>query len=1525
MKKNPLFTSFFSARVTALSIVGLLFAVSLKAQSLATWTMNSVDKFKPTLVAGNVVAGNFSVDKTFSTSSSAFTTSGFKFQPKKTWPSSIPTNDTFNVDYPISSKAGYDLTITGISFQVTTTITSGTTLLMTPFVQVDGKGSWLPVAASQPITDVTTTLNFTNLNQPLYDTHKYIVRFYITSTTSGTPNSVYFSAMNAVFSGSITNASKKPTVTILTATKSPSTPKIAGLATGKYDFASSLSNNGIKLVTQSGICWTTSASTPPDTSLASKTTDGSNGLINVAITGLNAGTTYYVRAYAVTQVDVIYSSTVLSFTTDAATLATLTTLSANSILSTRANTGGSIIDNGGASLTQEGVCWSTVQGTENISSGNNFTIDGVDNLTFSSLIKPLQPSTTYYVKAYAVNSVGVAYGNEISFTTAPPEATIKATPKTLSFPTVVKDGTSNTLSYTLTGNTLSPATDSIKITPPIGFSISTSFNSGFVTAPATLSVPYTNSTLNAQIFVKQITTSYGLNTGGIIHSGGGARTDNSDSVLVTANVVQDSNVLTNLGTDFWVGHGLEEHMGTNSEYGLQLYVATGAQGSTIKVSIPGIPDFTPQYYTIPANNVQIVSGFPTGDPNDKKNKAGLPDARLFYTGISNRGIHVEVTNNVPVALFLYDYATNNSAGGSMVFPTNTWNSSYIVQTYGGAPSNTGVPNTYFFVMAKEDNTVITFKPTAPIIDSASCPIISSTSNNPGTGGTIAYDVNNTTGYQVILNKGQVFNAIGLVDAGGIKKNGVSRDLTGTTVTSDCSHPISVFAGNSRTLINAPGLGCSPQSGSDNLIQQMFPKVAWGTKYLTVPTKSMEYNLFRIGVQDATTKVFVDGTILDKATLNSTGLFYEIEGNTCRKIESDKPINVTQFILPGKACGGAAIGNNGTGDPEMILLSPVQQAINSTTVYMSDFKDRKPGGTYINVIIPTSGVSSFRLDTALNPSQMVDTGTSSYSLDTVYGSATLIPIAKAFTPHPQDSTYSWAKFHVDYQTNPVHTLSSDIGFNAIAYGVADGESWGYNAGTAIRDLTAVFTTNTPFGKSSTPTTCRGNSTSLNISLPFDTSKVTSIQWVSSSDPSVSPANDTANGSIITTGSFVKDGITFYTYKSPKNYTFNNVGTYKFPITVYGTFTSDCGNSKTFDAIMTVVRDATDFDATPKTCGSATYNFTDKSIAATGDTLSKWQWAFNTPKNDSSYVQNPILTFPASGNYSVNLRSINKIGCFNDTVKTVKVIIAPPPVAEFGLPESACVSKANAIFVNKSDTAISGKLTYLWKFGDGGTSTTKDPTYTYNTFPPTMAGYTVDLIATSAAGCSDTATHILKIDTIPVVSKIVFSKSTDTLVTGEVVSVMDSVSNGVWESTTNPPLVKITSLGNSATVKALSNGIDTIRYILTNSCKADTANYPIVISTSTVFVPNLFTPGASTNNVFYIRGSSTLYPSIELWIFNSWGNLIFDKKGQIDDSNYGWDGNDTHNGKAQPSGTYIYVAKLNTLNGTITKKGTITLLR
>jgi hypothetical protein len=73
-----------------------------------------------------------------------------------------------------------------------------------------------------------------------------------------------------------------------------------------------------------------------------------------------------------------------------------------------------VSSDGGASVTARGVCWST--SASPVATGNH-TTDSIGTGVFTSSITGLSASTLYYVRAYATNSVGTAYGNEISFTT----------------------------------------------------------------------------------------------------------------------------------------------------------------------------------------------------------------------------------------------------------------------------------------------------------------------------------------------------------------------------------------------------------------------------------------------------------------------------------------------------------------------------------------------------------------------------------------------------------------------------------------------------------------------------------------------------------------------------------------------------------------------------------------------------------------------------------------------------------------------------------------------------------------------------------------------------------------------------------------------------------------------------------------------------------------------------------------------------------------------------------------------------
>jgi uncharacterized protein (TIGR02145 family) len=168
-------------------------------------------------------------------------------------------------------------------------------------------------------------------------------------------------------------------------------------------------------INQHGHCWSTSPN--PDisgsnTSLGHKTNTGS---FTSNLQNLQPGTQYYIKAYAQSEGGVFYGNE-LSFTTTAVVLATLTTTPVSAVTQTSALSGGNITSDGGAEVTARGVCWSTSQ---NPTISDSRTTNGSGTGTFTSSITGLSPNTTYYVRAYATNSIGTAYGNEIPFTTNP--------------------------------------------------------------------------------------------------------------------------------------------------------------------------------------------------------------------------------------------------------------------------------------------------------------------------------------------------------------------------------------------------------------------------------------------------------------------------------------------------------------------------------------------------------------------------------------------------------------------------------------------------------------------------------------------------------------------------------------------------------------------------------------------------------------------------------------------------------------------------------------------------------------------------------------------------------------------------------------------------------------------------------------------------------------------------------------------------------------------------------------------------
>jgi hypothetical protein len=93
---------------------------------------------------------------------------------------------------------------------------------------------------------------------------------------------------------------------------------------------------------------------------------------------------------------------------------TVTTTVVTDISDNAAKSGGNVTDDGGAPVTVRGVCWNT---TGTPTTANSKTTDGTGIGSFISNLTYLISGTTYYVRAYATNSAGTSYGNEVSFTT----------------------------------------------------------------------------------------------------------------------------------------------------------------------------------------------------------------------------------------------------------------------------------------------------------------------------------------------------------------------------------------------------------------------------------------------------------------------------------------------------------------------------------------------------------------------------------------------------------------------------------------------------------------------------------------------------------------------------------------------------------------------------------------------------------------------------------------------------------------------------------------------------------------------------------------------------------------------------------------------------------------------------------------------------------------------------------------------------------------------------------------------------
>jgi uncharacterized protein (TIGR02145 family) len=191
-----------------------------------------------------------------------------------------------------------------------------------------------------------------------------------------------------------------------------STNSVSSIASTAATSGGNVSSDGGSTVTARGMVYN-NLQNPTTSDNFTNNGTGTGSFISV-VNGLSASTLYYIRAYATNSVGTAYGNQ-LSFTTSVPTIATVTTLGATMITASTASLEGEVLSDGGSAVTAKGMAYSAINANPTIS--NSATNNGSGTGYFLSSLSGLSSTTVYYVRAYATNNLGTAYGNTVNFTT----------------------------------------------------------------------------------------------------------------------------------------------------------------------------------------------------------------------------------------------------------------------------------------------------------------------------------------------------------------------------------------------------------------------------------------------------------------------------------------------------------------------------------------------------------------------------------------------------------------------------------------------------------------------------------------------------------------------------------------------------------------------------------------------------------------------------------------------------------------------------------------------------------------------------------------------------------------------------------------------------------------------------------------------------------------------------------------------------------------------------------------------------
>ncbi|MDP3468636.1 MAG: PKD domain-containing protein [Daejeonella sp.] len=684
---------------------------------------------------------------------------------------------------------------------------------------------------------------------------------------------------------------------------------------------------------------------------------------------------------------------------------------------------------------------------------------------------------------------------------------------------------------------------------------------------------------------------------------------------------------SNKGTDFWLAYG--NHVaGYTAVIGQEMVVYITSDVSTSGVLEVGGTSIPFQVTANAITNVTVPQTAYIG------NADGI---------VKDKGIHI--TSLLPIVVYahIYDQAVS---GATLVLPTNTLGKDYYSLNYQQI-SNSPNSHSFFFVVATEDNTEIVITPSVDTQGGLKAGIPSAT---------------------IKLNKGEVYQVLGVQTSSksrivrNIQGQNVTQytteggDLTGTRIQSvstsntESCKKIAVFSGSGKMAI-----GCLDNTGyagsADNLFQQAYPTSSWGKTFITVPSKDRNYDVYRIFKSDPNAEVRLNGTVIPSASFTNN-FYYEFAGQTVNNIESDKAIQVVLYaVTQGKSINCTNVPGD-VGDPEMIFLNPLEQTLSQITMYSTQL--HMIIKHFINVVIPQSAVSSFTIDGVSQASYF-----------------------QSVTGKPE---YAYAQIPVSAGT---HNLQANAGFNAIAYGFGNAESYGYAAGANVKGLGVEIRKAT--SKKQVSTVCVKEELNLSVKLFSTTNK---LLW------------DLGDGSApfeilnpVPVDSNPIDGI--FEYLFPNKVIYNELKDYKIVVTSNKTSSDGCGSIEITELQFSAVNPPSSvITVVGQTCVNAATTFTDASMG-NGKNITKWLWDFGD--NEFSTDQNPVHTYAKSGDYTVKLMVEGETGCQSDVITQIVHVVALP-VVNFNSSIPVCASQ-DVTFSDISSTSEGKIIKWTWDFGDG----------------------------------------------------------------------------------------------------------------------------------------------------------------------------------------------------------------------------------